>query len=51
VYLLEIFGGLALLLCVAGLYGLLAYVVSRRTRELTSAQRSGQVFLHRPGFS
>ena len=33
-HLLEIFGGCALLLCVAGLYGLLAYVVSQRTREL-----------------
>jgi hypothetical protein len=33
-HLLEIFGGAALLLCVAGLYGLLAYVVSQRTREL-----------------
>ncbi|HYK36842.1 ABC transporter permease [Alloacidobacterium sp.] len=33
-HLLEIFGGSALLLCVAGLYGLLAYVVSQRTREL-----------------
>jgi hypothetical protein len=32
--LLEIFGGSALLLCVAGLYGLLAYVVAQRTREL-----------------
>lgn len=33
-HLLEIFGGSALLLCVAGLYGLLAYVVAQRTREL-----------------
>src|SRR5579883_1264812 len=33
-HLLEIFAGAALLLCVAGLYGLLTYVVSQRTREL-----------------
>jgi predicted permease len=33
-HLLEIFGGAALLLCVAGLYGLLAYVVTQRRREL-----------------
>ena len=33
-HLLEVFGGSALLLCVAGLYGLLAYVVTQRTREL-----------------
>jgi predicted permease len=33
-HLLEIFGGSALVLCVGGLYGLLAYVVSQRTREL-----------------
>jgi predicted permease len=32
-HLLEIFGGSALLLCVTGLYGLLAYVVTQRTRE------------------
>ena len=33
-HLLEIFGGSALLLCVAGLYGLLRYVVIQRTREM-----------------
>jgi predicted permease len=33
-HLLEVFGGTALLLCVSGLYGLLAYVVARRTREI-----------------
>jgi hypothetical protein len=33
-HLLEIFGGSALMLCIAGLYGLLAYVVAQRTREL-----------------
>ncbi len=33
-HLLEIFGGAALLLCLAGLYALLAYVVAQRTREL-----------------
>jgi len=33
-HLLEIFGGSALVLCIAGLYGLLAYLVSQRTREL-----------------
>jgi ABC-type antimicrobial peptide transport system permease subunit len=32
--LLEIFGGAALLLCVSGIYGLLAFLVTQRTREL-----------------
>lgn len=32
--LLEMFGGTALLLCIAGIYGLLAYLVTQRTREL-----------------
>jgi predicted permease len=45
--LLEAFGGTALLLCISGLYGLLAYVVTQRTREIAlrvavGAQR-GQV--------
>jgi predicted permease len=31
---LQVFGGSALFLCVGGLYGLLAYLVSQRTREL-----------------
>jgi len=33
-HLLEVFGGTALLLCISGLYGLLAYVVTQRTREI-----------------
>ncbi len=46
-HLLEFFGGTALLLCISGLYGLLAYVVTQRTREIAlrvavGAQR-GQV--------
>ena len=32
--LLEVFGCAALLLCIAGIYGLLAYQVTQRTREL-----------------
>jgi predicted permease len=32
--LLEIFGGTALVVCLAGIYGLLAYLVTQRTREL-----------------
>jgi putative ABC transport system permease protein len=32
--LLEIFGGSALLLCLAGIYGLLAYLVAQRRREM-----------------
>jgi ABC-type antimicrobial peptide transport system permease subunit len=33
-HLLEIFGGLALLLSITGLYALLSYVVAQRTREI-----------------
>ena len=49
-HLLEIFGGSALLLCIAGLYGLLAYVVTQRTREMgvriaLGAQRANLLWL------
>jgi ABC-type antimicrobial peptide transport system permease subunit len=33
-HLLEIFGGVALLLCLAGLYGLLRYTVTQQTRDI-----------------
>jgi len=33
-HLLEFFAGLALLLCLVGLYGILTYVLTQRTREL-----------------
>ena len=47
---IEIFAGTALLLCVAGLYGALAYVVAQRTREIglriaLGAQRSQAIWL------
>ena len=48
--LLQIFGGGALLLCVAGLYSLLAYLVTQRTQELgvrlaLGAQREQVIWL------
>ena len=48
--LLMLFGGAALLLCVTGIYGLLAYLVTQRSRELglriaLGAQRGDVVWL------
>jgi len=49
-HLLEMFGGTALLLCVAGIYGLLAYIVTQRKREFgvriaLGARRANLVWL------
>jgi predicted permease len=48
--LLIVFGGSALLVCVTGIYGLLAYLVAHRTKELglriaLGAQRGGVMWL------
>ncbi len=48
--LLQIFGGSALILCIAGLYGLLSYLVTQRTQELglrfaLGAQRKDVIWL------
>jgi len=49
-HLLEIFGGVALLLCLAGLYGLLKYTVTQQTRDIgvriaLGAQRTDVLWL------
>jgi predicted permease len=49
-HLLEIFGGVALLLCLAGLYGLLRYTVTQQTRDIgvriaLGAQRTDVLWL------